>query len=95
MISTNAVGGRKDHIAIITATLEIASADQLTRILNKIDRLPEDEVDAHCQAIVDELGWDGPVFKISALRGEGVKDLMFAIMNFLERRQEEESGEQE
>ena len=39
MLSTNAVGGRKDHIAIITATLEIASADQLTRILNKIDRL--------------------------------------------------------
>ncbi|MBI5848523.1 MAG: bifunctional (p)ppGpp synthetase/guanosine-3',5'-bis(diphosphate) 3'-pyrophosphohydrolase [Nitrospirae bacterium] len=40
MISANAQGGRKDHIAIITATLEIASADQLTRILNKIDRLP-------------------------------------------------------
>ena len=43
MISTNAVGGRKDHIAIITATLEIASADQLTRILNKIDRLSKPE----------------------------------------------------
>ncbi len=40
MASTNAVTGRKDHVAMITATLEIASADQLTRILNKIDRLP-------------------------------------------------------
>jgi GTP pyrophosphokinase len=39
MIAANAVAGRKDHIAVITATLEISSADQLTRILNKIDRL--------------------------------------------------------
>ncbi|MBI5305875.1 MAG: bifunctional (p)ppGpp synthetase/guanosine-3',5'-bis(diphosphate) 3'-pyrophosphohydrolase [Chloroflexi bacterium] len=30
----------KDHIANITATLEISSADQLTRILAKIDRVP-------------------------------------------------------
>ena len=40
MASANAVTGRKDHISIITATLEITSADQLTRILNKIDHLP-------------------------------------------------------
>ena len=40
MASTNAIAGRKDGISVITATLEIASADQLTRILNKIDRLP-------------------------------------------------------
>ena len=40
MSSASAVTGRNDHIAIITATLEISSADQLTRILNKIDRLP-------------------------------------------------------
>ena len=40
MTSASAVVSRKDRIAIITATLEISSADQLTRILNKIDRLP-------------------------------------------------------
>ncbi len=40
MSSTNAVAGRKDGISVITATLEIASAGQLTRILNKLDRLP-------------------------------------------------------
>lgn len=40
MSSTNAVTFSKDRTAIITATLEIASADQLTRILNKLDRLP-------------------------------------------------------
>ncbi len=55
-------------------------------ILNKIDRLPPEDVDAHCQAIVDELGWDAPVFKIAAINGEGTKELMFAIMNFLEQQ---------
>jgi GTP-binding protein len=53
-------------------------------VLNKIDRLVSDEVDAHCQAIIDELGWTIPVFKIAAINGEGTKELMFAIMNFLE-----------
>ncbi len=38
MLSTSAVGGR-DRVAVVTATLEISSADQLTRILNKIERL--------------------------------------------------------
>lgn len=38
MLSTSAVGG-KDRVAVITATLEISSADQLTRILHKIERL--------------------------------------------------------
>jgi GTP pyrophosphokinase len=40
MSSAHALAGRKDGISIITTTLEISSADQLTRILNKIDRLP-------------------------------------------------------
>jgi len=60
-------------------------------ILNKIDRLPPEEVDAHCQAIVDELGWDAPVFKIAAINGAGTKELMFAIMNFLEQQRRSDS----
>ncbi len=39
MSSANVVTS-KDHIANISATLEISSADQLTRILAKIDRVP-------------------------------------------------------
>jgi GTP-binding protein len=57
-------------------------------VLNKADLLPPDELDAHCQAIVDELGWDGPVFKISALQGEGLRALCYDIMNFLEEERE-------
>ncbi len=39
MTSTNAVVSHKERIAVITATLEISGAAQLTRILNKIDHL--------------------------------------------------------
>ena len=55
-------------------------------VLNKTDRLPYDEIDTICQAIVDELEWTGPVFKIAAINGKGTRDLMFAIMNFLEEQ---------
>lgn len=55
-------------------------------VLNKIDHLPEDDVAAHCQAIVDELEWTGPVFHISALRNIGTAALMYAIMDFLDEQ---------
>jgi len=64
-------------------------------VLNKIDRLPPEAVGEHCQAIVDGLDWDGPVFKISALQGDGLRELMYQIMNFLEQEKEEEYAEEE
>jgi GTP-binding protein len=60
-------------------------------VLNKIDRLPREEVDVHCRAIVEELGWTGPVYKISAINGEGTRELMFAIMEFLEQQRRKDS----
>jgi GTP-binding protein len=63
-------------------------------VLNKIDRLPAEEVEQHCQAIVDELEWTGPVFKIAAINGEGTRELMFAIMNFLEQQRREKSEQE-
>jgi len=64
-------------------------------VLNKIDRLMDDEVSAHCKAIVDELAWKGPVFEISALKKEGTQGLMYAIMDFLDQQRQEKSSEQE
>ena len=55
-------------------------------VLNKIDYLPEEEVESYCQAIVDELAWTGPVFRISALKNSGTQALMYAIMDFLEQQ---------
>jgi len=56
--------------------------------------LPEQEVEQRCQAIVDELDWTGPVFKIAAINGEGTKELMFAIMDFLEKQRREKSEQE-
>lgn len=60
-------------------------------VLNKIDRLLDEEVEQRCQAIIDGLEWTGPVFKIAAINGEGTRELMFAIMNFLEQQRQEKS----
>lgn len=63
-------------------------------VLNKIDLLQEAERDECCKAIVKGLDWKGPVFKISSINGDGTKELMFAIMDFLEeqRRKDSEQG---
>ncbi|MDE2069890.1 MAG: GTPase ObgE [Gammaproteobacteria bacterium] len=53
-------------------------------VLNKIDLLPPGERDARCRAIVDGLHWQGPVFRISGLSGEGTRELCQKIMGRLE-----------
>ncbi|OJS98455.1 Obg family GTPase CgtA [Marinobacter nauticus] len=60
-------------------------------VLNKVDMVAEADHEAHCQAIVDELGWDGPVFRISALSGEGTKPLVQAVMRWIEEQAEQEA----
>ncbi|MCS5564032.1 MAG: GTPase ObgE, partial [Oleiphilaceae bacterium] len=60
-------------------------------VLNKVDMVSEADREAHCQAIVDELGWQGPVFYISALSGEGTKPLTQAVMRWIEEQAEEEA----
>lgn len=54
-------------------------------VLTKIDRLPAEQVDRQCAAIVAGLQWDGPVFKISALTGAGLSQLRYAVMDYLEQ----------
>src|SRR5712672_4281332 len=53
-------------------------------VLNKLDLIPEDERDARVKAFVKGYRWTGKVFCISALTGEGCRELSFAVMNFLE-----------
>ena len=55
-------------------------------VLNKVDQLLEDEREQRKQAVIDQLGWTGPVFMISALDGEGTKELAQAMMRYLEER---------
>lgn len=65
-------------------------------VLNKIDNVPEDEIEALAQDIIDQLHWEGPIYTISALKNQGTQALMYDIMNFLEQQkeaQQELSGE--
>ena len=53
-------------------------------VLNKIDLLPPSERDSCCRTIVEGLHWQGPVFRISGLSGEGTRELCQKIMQRLE-----------
>lgn len=61
-------------------------------VLNKIDCLAPDKTAQHCQKIVHELGWEGPVFEISALTKQGTQKLMYAIMDFLDQQKRDAHG---
>ncbi|EKD73148.1 MAG: hypothetical protein ACD_45C00431G0001 [uncultured bacterium] len=53
-------------------------------VLNKIDLLPADEVNAYCDDIVKRLQWDGKVFRISGLSHKGTETLTQEAMRYLE-----------
>jgi len=60
-------------------------------VLNKIDRLEDGGVDERCRAIIRDLKWDGPVFRVSALRGDGLNDVVFQVMEFLDERRSQDA----
>ena len=53
-------------------------------VLNKIDMLPGDGGKAAEEDLVRRLLWRGPRFRISALTGEGCRELTSSVMRFLE-----------
>jgi len=53
-------------------------------VLNKLDLLPEDEREARCQEVVEQLNWSGPVYKIAAISKQGTQQITFDIMSFLD-----------
>ena len=58
-------------------------------VLNKMDALPEEERSAAVQHFVQQLGWHGPMFAISALTHEGCDALVQAIVAHICRPAEE------
>ncbi|MDC8446538.1 MAG: GTPase ObgE [Nitrosomonas sp.] len=54
-------------------------------VLNKVDMLPEDQRDRICQAFIQKLNWTDKYFMISALTGEGCRQLTYEIMDYLEK----------
>jgi len=53
-------------------------------VFNKMDMLPGEERDAAVGDVVRRLRWRGPSFRISALTGEGCRELTQSVMKFLE-----------
>ncbi|HQW39468.1 MAG TPA: GTPase ObgE [Usitatibacteraceae bacterium] len=53
-------------------------------VLNKADLLEPAEREKRAKAFVKKLGWKGPWFTVSAISGDGTRELCFAIMEFLE-----------
>ena len=64
-------------------------------VLNKMDLLPEDEREQRAQEFIDALKWTGPVYRISAISGEGCKQLMGDLMNRLNILKEDPESELE
>ncbi|MGH8628813.1 MAG: GTPase, partial [Gammaproteobacteria bacterium] len=52
-------------------------------VLNKVDLLAEHEIAARGQETIERIGWEGPVFFISALTGKGCRELVSRIQDRL------------
>jgi GTP-binding protein len=61
-------------------------------VLNKLDLLPPERRDERVAELVAELGWQGPVYGISALTADGTKRLAQDVMSFLEAVREAETA---
>ncbi len=57
-------------------------------VINKADLLPDDELAQAREALLQKLGWSGPVFTVSAATGAGTEQLGQAVMQELERLEE-------
>ena len=53
-------------------------------VLNKLDLIPEEERAARIAAFVKAYRWKGPVFPITAISGEGTRELIFKIQDWLD-----------
>jgi len=57
-------------------------------VLNKLDLMDAEEADQRCDKLCSALDWRGPLYRISALSGEGCRQLVADAMSWLERHSE-------
>ena len=63
-------------------------------VINKLDLLPEAEREARVEDILARLAWQGPVYRIAAIAGEGTDALVQAAHRWLtEQRKLEHEDE--
>lgn len=59
-------------------------------VLNKIDCLDADSLEQLKQRLIQELDWQGPIYTISAISGEGTEQLCQDLMQKIEENSREE-----
>jgi len=57
-------------------------------VLNKVDLIDEESVEALKKALRDDLSWEGEIFEISALNNDGCKELCGELMSSIESHRE-------
>ncbi|GAB1267717.1 Obg family GTPase CgtA [Aurantivibrio infirmus] len=84
-----------ENFQAIQRELEIFSPTLAKReqwlLLNKIDLLPEEEIEERCDELVKAINWQGRVCKIAAISKSGTESLSGEILNVLEEYWEREA----
>lgn len=57
-------------------------------VFTKIDLLPIADRQSRCDEVLEELGWEGPVYQISGSTGEGCRQLSLNVMAYLDELQD-------
>ena len=69
-------------------SLELAERERWL-VFTKVDLLPIADRQWRCDKVVEELGWEGPVFQISGWTGEGCRELSLHVMEHLDELQDQ------
>lgn len=76
-----------DSVRILRAELAKYSEELAAKpswlVLNKIDLIPEDQINDYIVEFKQQLNWTAPIFAISGLSGQGTKQLCQAIMQHI------------
>ncbi len=86
-------------VADIAAELEHFSPTLAGRprwlVLNKLDLFPGEEREQVCADLIEALGWEGPVYQVSAMANEGLEVLCRDIMTWIDAQNDAEAEDEE
>jgi GTP-binding protein len=80
---------------VVEAELEKYSEELIDKprwlVMNKLDLALEEDAQVACDQLIADLGWTEPAFRISTVSGEGLSELTWAIMHYLDEKREAEA----
>lgn len=60
-------------------------------VMNKLDLADDQTAQAACDQLIADLNWQEPAFRISTVTGQGLSELTWAIMDYLDAQKEAEA----